>query len=142
MEQNAQFEGYAIVELFGHQREIGYVSTKYFGTACMFQIDVPELPERDYVLDSPQYIDGKWTPQGSKVRKKAAAARSRLVGPGAIYGLNPCSEDAALAAIEKLVGREIVLLELSKVAEMPARLLPGEPDDDDDEIGEYSDEKL
>jgi hypothetical protein len=124
MEQQAKFEGFAIIELFGHQREIGFVTTQYFGTACMFQVDVPELPEREYVLEAPQYVDGAWTPQGAKVRKKAAPARSRLLGPGSIYALNPCSEQAAMIAIERLAGREIVVLEVPKPADKP--LLPEE----------------
>jgi hypothetical protein len=119
MEQPAQFEGWAIVELFGHQREIGYITTRYFGTACLFQVDVPELPERDAVVTQPQYVNGTWTPSGAKIRKKAAPARSRMLGPGSIYAINPCTEEAALLAIEKLVGREIVLLEMPKE---PAKL--------------------
>ena len=112
METPAQFEGWAIVELFGHQREIGFVTTRYFGTACMFQVDAPELPERDSILDTPQYVNGKWTPAGAKVQKKSAPARSRLLGPGSIYALNPCSEQAAMHAIEQLAGREIVVLSI------------------------------
>lgn len=123
MDQPAQFKGYAIVELFGHQREIGFVTTVHFGTACMFQVDVPELSERDYVLDEPQYVNGTWTPAGSKVCKKAVPARSRLLGPGSIYALNPCSEKAAMLAIEILSGREIVVLEVPKPKKT---LLPGE----------------
>jgi hypothetical protein len=114
MEQPAQFEGWAIIELFGHQREIGYVTTRYFGTACLFQVDVPELPERDSIVSQPQYINSEWVRSGTKVRKKGAPARSRMLGPGSIYALNPCTEEAALLAIEKLVGREIVLLEMPK----------------------------
>jgi len=52
-EQVAKFEGWAIVEMFGHGREIGYVTTQYFGSACLFQIDVPELPERERTLRRP-----------------------------------------------------------------------------------------
>jgi hypothetical protein len=117
MEMPAQFEGWAIIELFGHQREIGYVTTRYFGTACLFQVDIPELPERDHVLETPQYVGGTWTPSGAKIRKKAASARSRMLGPGSIYALNPCTEAAAMMAIEKMVGREIVVLEIPEVNE-------------------------
>lgn len=131
MEQPAQFEAWAIVELFGHQREIGYVTSRYFGTACMFQVDVPELPERDSTLTCPQYVDGKWTPEGAKVRKKAAAARTRLLGPGSIYALNPCSEQAAMIAIEQLAGREIVVLEMPE--KTVAALVSGDEQDDTDE---------
>ena len=43
METPEQFEGWAIVELFGHQREIGYVTTRYFGTAGR-EIVILEVP--------------------------------------------------------------------------------------------------
>lgn len=121
MDTPAQFEGWAIVELFGHNQEIGYVTTRYFGTACLFQVDTPMLPERDYTLNSPQYVESKWMASGTKVRKKEAAARSRLLGPGSIYALNPCTEEAALLAIERLSGREIVVLEVPKkdILELP-----------------------
>jgi hypothetical protein len=39
-------------------------------------------------------------------------ARSRLIGPGAIYALNPCTEQAARLAIESFIASEIVLLEM------------------------------
>jgi hypothetical protein len=119
-ENYAGFIGWAIVELFGHQREIGYVSSRYFGTSCMFHIDVPGLPEREYTLKRPQYVDHTWTPEGAKVRKGATAGRTRFVGPGAIYALNPCSAEAAYAALEEMTEREVVLLELPKeMAKLP-----------------------
>ena len=50
MEANATFEGWAIVELFGHGKEAGFVKTEYYGSCAMFRVDVPELPEREYPL--------------------------------------------------------------------------------------------
>lgn len=111
-EQPEQFKGWAIVELFGHGKEIGYVTTRYFGTACLFQVDVPALAEREFTLTDPQYVNGRWTPAGAKVHKPWAPPRTRMVGPGSIFALNPCTEEAAMAAIERLGGREIVILEL------------------------------
>lgn len=108
---NTQFSGWAIVEMFGHQREAGFVTTRYFGTACLFQVDVPDLPERDFCLTEAAYVDGKWTPAGAKVRRPGTPGRSRLLGPGAVYAMNPCTEVAARAAIEASLGRELVLLE-------------------------------
>src|ERR1700688_135481 len=121
METPAQFEGWAIIELFGHNQEIGYVTTRYFGTACLFQVDAPMLPERYYTLETPQCIASQWMASGTKGRKKAAAARSRLLRPGSIYALGPCTEEAAMLAIERLSGREIVVLEVPKkdVLELP-----------------------
>jgi hypothetical protein len=131
MEQNAQFEGWAIIEIFGHQQAIGFVSTRYFGSGCLFQVDTPELPEREFTLETPQYVDGKWTPSGSKVQKKRRPASSQMLGPGSIYRLTPCSEEVALKAIDRMSGREIVVLEIPKDA---VRELPVGDFDEDDEI--------
>lgn len=134
------FEGWAIVELMGHQREVGYVTTQYFGVACLFRIDSPELPEREYVLRRPEYArndDGtQWAPVGSKVRRRAVPAKSRLVGPPAIYAINPCTEEAARVACEELIRPALILLELPKDRQ-PVLTIGGEPEaesfDDDEE---------
>jgi hypothetical protein len=112
MSEQSTFTGYAIVELLGHQQEIGYVTTQAFGQAVLFRIDTPELPEREYTLTSPEYVDGRFAPAGTKVQRAAVPARSRLVSPGALYAINPCTEEAARAAIEKTTHRPLILLEL------------------------------
>lgn len=56
MDPQNRFEGFAVVELFGHAKEIGFVTTEYYGTAAFFRVDTPELPERDFVLESPEYV--------------------------------------------------------------------------------------
>lgn len=130
MEQSqANFEGWAAVELFGHQKEVGFVTTQHFGQAALFQIDIPGIPEREVTLISPEYgPDGNWLPRGSKVVRGAKEGRTRLVGPGAIYAINPCSEEAAMKLIDS-DGRRII-----KVVEVPSEMkaLPG-PDEDQDE---------
>jgi len=141
MEAQAQFEGWAVVELFGHQKEVGFVSTRYFGTSAMFQIDVPELPEREYELERPDWIGGQLAPAGSKVVRAAVAARSRFVGPSAVYALNPCSEIAARTAIERNVSREIRVISLPEGKQLQSASDEdyvddgyGEGDEDDEEI--------
>lgn len=59
-QQQANFEGWAIVEMMGHQQEIGFVTTQAFGQAVLFRIDQPELGERDVTLNRPEWmvIDG------------------------------------------------------------------------------------
>lgn len=116
-QQQAKFEGWAVVEMMGHQREVGYVTTEVFGAACLFRVDTPALPERDYELKRPEWIlaqDGeqKYCPAGSKVRRQAVPAKSRLVGPPAIYAITPCTEESAMRAIEELIRRPVILLEL------------------------------
>lgn len=48
--ENATFEGFAILELNGHNKEIGFVTTCNFGGPSLFRVDQPELPAREYEL--------------------------------------------------------------------------------------------
>ena len=119
----AEFQGWAVVEMFGHTKEIGYVTTEAYGAAVLFRCDTPELVEREFTLEAAEYVDGKWTPAGSKVKRPPSPAKSRLIGPGAVYAITPCTEETALQAIENFSRRPLILLELAKGA---PPLLPGE----------------
>lgn len=130
--KQAVFEGWAIVEMMGHRKEIGYVTTQAFGPAVLFRVDVPELPEREFVLTRPEYAGGKYVPAGTKVRRDALPARSCLVAPGSLYAMNPCSEVAARTAIERSIERPLIILELS--AGVVAQIASADPDDEDDEV--------
>lgn len=55
-QSNSTFEGWAVVELFGHQREVGFVTTQVFGAAVLFRIDTPELSDREYTLERPEQV--------------------------------------------------------------------------------------
>src|SRR5215467_13892732 len=59
---NATFEGWAILEIFGHQRYAGYVTTQTFGAASMFRLDVPALEERERTTKprTPPLKDGQF----------------------------------------------------------------------------------
>src|SRR5271165_6694712 len=111
-EQNSKFEGWAVVEMFGHMREAGYVTTEYFGSGALFRIEVPPLPEREVTLMRPEWINNEMCGSGSKISRGAVEGRTRFVGPSAIYALNPCSKDAAFAAIEGMTNREVKVIEL------------------------------
>lgn len=112
--QQSNFEGWAVVEMMGHQREIGFVTTQAFGQAVMFRIDTPELQEREFVLTTPEYVQSVWMSAGTKVKRAASPARSRLVSPGSLYAINPCTEEAARAAIEQTSSRPLILVEAPK----------------------------
>lgn len=121
--EQAKFTGWAIVEMMGHQREAGYVTTESYGQAVLFRVDVPELPEREYILERPTWsgMDGEnYIPEGSKVRRMAMPARSRLISPAAIYALNPCTEEAARKAIEAHIVPRLLLLEAPKERQLIA----------------------
>src|SRR5208283_4465748 len=106
-QQQASFNGWARVEVMGHQTHIGFVRTEVYGQAVMFRVDTPELPERDYTLTEPAYarVNGgsgaQWCPVGSTVRRQVRPGCSVLIGAGSIYRIMPCTEEAAATAIDQ-----------------------------------------
>lgn len=123
-QQQASFEGWAVVEMMGHRKEIGFVTTQAFGQAVLFRVDTPELPEREFVLTSPEYaeVDGarSWCPSGTKVKRASSPARSCLVAPSSLYAMNPCTEEAARLAIERSFARPLILVEMPPKTALPA----------------------
>ncbi len=133
-QQQANFEGWAVVGVMGHQSHVGFVRTEAYGAAVLFRVDAPELPEREYVLERPEYVESTWTPAGAKVRRPAAPGHSVLVGAGSIYRITPCDEAAAMRAIER-TRPELKLISLPEGRALPAgeELKVEEPEPDDSE---------
>jgi len=133
----AQFEGWAILEIFGHQKYAGYVSTQTFGPAVMFRLDVPALEEREKITERPSYSGMTYVPAGSTVKLEAVQGYTKLFGVGAIYCMSPCTKETALAAVESIQERPLMVI---KLAEKPARQLPGPvvEDPDSDEIDDQA----
>jgi hypothetical protein len=125
--KQAAYEGWAILELMGHQQEIGYVTTEAYGQAVLFRVDQPELPSREYALKRPAYGSGEWLPEGTKVRRDGSPARSRLISPGALYALNPCTEEAAREALENSVVRALIVIERPAMAIMAIEAAEDDP---------------
>jgi len=69
------FEQWAIVELFGHQRMAGLVKNAQIGGCSFVRVDVPET--------------------------KRAPARTKMYGSGAIYGIEFVTEETARLAAEE-----------------------------------------
>lgn len=134
--QQAKFDGWAIVDVLGHQRYVGYVTTEAFGAAVLFRIDVPALEERERVTKRPGHVhEHGYLPAGTTVKEGAVAGYTKLVGTGSIYTITPCSKEAALEAVEESQPRPLM-----SVALPPERALPavdgtfgGEPSDPDDD---------
>lgn len=119
MNADTTFEGWAILEIFGHQKYAGYVKTEYYGTACMFRCDVPPLPERERVTRSGCRVQvgddpnaHEWVPPGSTVKEPVTQGYSKLFGVGSIYSMTPCDEKACLAAVAELQPRALMLVRL------------------------------
>lgn len=112
----ASFSGWAIVEILGHSRHIGFVTTQAFGAAVLFRVDSPELPEREYELRKGEYVHDdsgtRYAEAGSKVRAPLRPGSTVLVGSGSIYRIVPCTEEAARKAIDSMEPRPLTLLAL------------------------------
>ena len=134
----SKFEGWAMVEIMGHQKEIGYVTTEYFGAACMFRVDTPDIPEQETVLKRPSYatIDGKYRqwPAGTKVRFSSLPGRTRLVSVAAVFSINPCTEEAARVSIVDMVPRTMALVDIPK--DVP-QIEPGSSEQDVSELNHH-----
>lgn len=131
----AKFDGWAIVDVLGHQRYVGYVTTEAYGQAVLFRVDVPALDERERVTKQPGYgPDGRYLPAGTTVKEGAVDGYSKLIGAGSIYAISPCTKDAALKAIEEGHRRPLMQITLPEGRALsPGRTDADYPDDIDDE---------
>lgn len=112
--EQASFEGWAVIDVMGHQRYVGYVTTEAYGQAVLFRIDVPELEERERVTKRPGYAgdDGRYLPAGTTVKEGAVPGYTKLIGSGSIYAITPCTKEAALAAVEEIQKRPLMSVQL------------------------------
>lgn len=134
--QQARFDGWAIVDVMGHQRYVGYVTTEAYGAAVLFRIDVPALDERERVTKRPGHFPGHgYLPAGATVKEGAVSGYSKLVGAGSIYTITPCTKEAALVAVEELQARPLM-----SVSVPPERSLVASSESLDDEDPEYGTE--
>lgn len=111
-EQNADFSGWAKVELMGRNVLVGYVTTRYFGPAALFQVDVPGVDAHDETLEAPEYVDGEWCPEGSIVKRPEIPSMSPMIGPSTIYRLTPCTEEVAKRALNERRPRAIAVVKM------------------------------
>jgi len=129
-QKQAQFNGWAKVEVMGHQSHIGYVTTEAYGGAVLFRIDQPEVPASEEILDVSDWVGNQRCPAGTVVKRAAIQAVSVLVGSGSIYRIIPCTEDAAMKAIRSNERRPLSVVRLPEAMAIEA---PDREADDDDE---------
>jgi len=129
-------ESWAVVELMGHQKEVGFVTTQYYGTACMFKIDVPDLSEREQTLKRDRWIGDTLAPAGTTIRLGAQPGRTRLVGVSSVYALNPCDRETAIALLEEKQDEVIKIVSLAGCKQLPlgGEQLPGEDEEEDEPV--------
>lgn len=118
--KQGKFEGWAIVEMMGHQREAGYVTTEVYGIAVLFRVDVPEMPEQEEVLTRPEWSGREYLEVGSKVKRQKVPARSRLIAPAALYAINSATEQAVRECLAAKIERTLILLQAPERPALPA----------------------
>lgn len=102
--QLASFEGYAIIEIMGHQRVAGYVTTQYFGSTAILRVVQQEVPPEEITLESDQWIDGERIYAGSRLKVSRPRAES-YVAAASIYRMTPCTEHEANASQPRTICR-------------------------------------
>ena len=110
--EREKFDQWCVVELFGHQRIAGRVTEQTIGGCAFVRVDVPA------VGDNPAY--------------------TRLFGNGAIYAINPVTEEIARAAATSY---RVVPVSPYDIPELRAirsqAAIPFNDNDDDDDRGQF-----
>lgn len=135
----AEFSGWARVEVMGHQTHIGFVTTQAFGQAVMFRIDQPAIPGVEETIERPEWVGETYAGPGSVVKREDIEPATVLVGSGSIYRIIPCDEAAALKAIRASQRRPLMVVRLVEPKQLPAVRVEtydgydGDTGDEDDE---------
>ena len=82
-QQQPELKAWALVELFGHQRIVGYMSQQTFPSGVLFRVDVPDLLK-----------DGKTIRPGF----------TRYFGLSAIYSITPLDEETVRSLLPQIDG--------------------------------------
>lgn len=91
MEEQSKFEGWAKVEVMGHQRHLGHCETVAFGGTVTLKVTAPEIPAFERTLEGPAWIGGELLATGSRIRQ-SRPRKEVFLGMGSIFRLTPCSE--------------------------------------------------
>lgn len=92
--QNAMF---AVVEVMGHQTYAGKLTEQVLAGAGFIRVDVPAIPAGRY--------------------SEAQPAFTKLIAPGSIYAITPCSEEVATSAAQRTRNAPMNLLAIPAASE-------------------------
>ena len=94
--KQTRFEGWALVEIMGHRRAAGHVTTEYIGQAAFLRVVTPEVPPTTYIVEVERWIEGAWLGVGS-VMECSREREEILVGSASIYAITPIKEEDVLS---------------------------------------------
>jgi len=102
----AKYESWGILEIMGHSRFAGKLSSEVIGGVNFVRVDVPDLPDDGY--------GGGELPAFTKYFTQAA-----------IFSMTPTTEEVARSAAQQFRSRPATVYS-------PPRLTVGDPDDDEE----------
>lgn len=115
-EQNA-YEGFAVIELMGHNVIAGYVSEQTIAGVAMLRVDVPKVGDQEPF--------------------------TKFFSGGAIYGITPTTQEIAERAAQRLRSRPVNEYVVPVPPARPALIDSTTGDDDEDEDDdEYQDSEM
>jgi len=91
MSEKTSFNEWALVELFGHQKIVGKVTEATMAGGAFLRVDVPEFDKHP--------------------------AFTRFYSPGAIYSINPVTEEVARGLMVNYRHEPVSRFELPQIAE-------------------------
>jgi len=94
--KQTRFEGWALVEIMGHRRAAGHVTTEYIGQAAFLRIVTPEVPPTTYTVDCDRWIDCARVYEGT-VMECSREREEILVGSASVYAITPIKEADVLS---------------------------------------------
>jgi hypothetical protein len=107
-DDSPKFESWGILEIMGHARFAGFISSQAIGGVNFVRVDVPELPAEGTMYD-------------------ARPAFTKFFTQQSIFSLTPTTEETARQAARSFRSRAVAMFEL------PSARLPYSPGDDDDD---------
>jgi len=124
---------WAVVEVMGHNVFPGWVTATTIGGAAFIRVDVPEIPER--VESRPGYgADGTWGKHDFPV--PAAPGYTKLIGPGSIYCITPCTEEVARQVADQRRQRPVTVIDFPQATAIAAANTCEDDEGEDAEIEE------
>lgn len=107
--ETKKFDGWAIVDVLGHQRYAGYVTTENYGQTAFFRVATPAREPRERTVESDEYVQGRgYLTPGSKIAEGGVPASERLIGAGSIYMLTPQTREQVLTLLDEIESRKVL----------------------------------
>jgi hypothetical protein len=101
--QQSKFEGWAVVNVLGHQRYAGHVTTEHFGGTVLFRVVTPAREAKTRNAEENEYLGQHgYSKKGWIVHESEKPEVVRYIGAGSIYSIEPVAQERVLSEIEEI----------------------------------------